>query len=389
MIQNPRTITGASFLAMLFLGVGTSLVGSAARDIGLTATQIGLLLTIQNIGVGIAVVTAGALSDTQPKSRILFYGSVLTAGSFLAFYAAPAFWFNLVVMVIMGAGIGAYEGAADALLFDLHEQRASFFININHLFVTLGSGTIALYLIFLELRWREAVIQAGLVVAALAVVFALIRLPLKHTNQASLGEKLRAISRSRFIAILFFTAVLVIGVELSTIGILSTFLAELRGYATMTAKLGLVVFLAGVACGRLLVGYLVRPEWLHRMLLGLLALSTVTFALLLLVPLGQLTLPAAFLAGLSLSAQFPLILTYAGLHFRDMTGTVLGAIKIALPIGGILLPLLLSALTSAASLHIALALIPVSLLLALAVFALGGGLPSTTALTHPTERIAE
>lgn len=389
MIRDLRAITVASFLAMLFLGVGTSLVGSAARDIGLTATQIGLLLTIQNVGVGIAVVIAGALSDTQPKSRILFYGSVLTAGSFLMFYAAPAFWFNLVVMVIMGAGIGAYEGAADAMLFDLHEKRASFFININHLFVTLGSGAIALYLIFLELRWREAVIQAGLVVAALAVVFALIRLPAKHRSQASLDQKLRAIARSRFIAALFLTAVLVIGVELSTIGVLSTFLAELRGYKIMPAKLGLVVFLAGVACGRLLVGYLARPERLHRMLLVLLAFSTVTFALLFLVPLGQLTLPAAFLAGLSLSAQFPLILTYAGLHFRDMTGTVLGAVKIALPVGGILLPLLLSALTSAASLQTALAMLPVSLLLALAVFALGGGMPSTAALTHSTERLAE
>jgi len=388
LIRNHRVITGASFLAMLFLGVGTSLVGSAARDIGLTAAQIGLLLTIQNIGVGVAVVIAGALSDTQPKSRILFYGSVLTAGSFLMFYAAPAFWFNLVVMVIMGVGIGAYEGAADALLFDLYEKRASLFININHLFVTLGSGAIALYLIFLELRWRDAVIQAGLVVAALAVVFALIRLPPKHTSQASLGQKLHVITRSRFIAALFFTAVLVIGVELSTIGVLSTFLAELRGFTAMPAKLGLVVFLAGVACGRLLVGYLARPERLHRMLLVLLGLSTVTFALLFLVPLGRLTLPAAFVAGLSLSAQFPLILTYAGLHFRDMTGTVLGAVKIALPTGGILLPLLLSVLTSAVSLHAALVLLPVSLLLALVVFTLAGETPPSAVPNHETSRIA-
>ncbi len=365
---------------MLFLGVGTSLVGAAARDIGLTATQIGLLLTLQNIGVAFAVVVAGALSDTQPKSRILFYGSVLTAGSFLAFYAAPAFWFNLVVMVVMGGGIGAYEGAADALLFDLHEKRASFFININHLFVTLGSGLIALYLIFLDLRWREAVVQAGIAVAVLAVIFALIRLPAGRSSQATLGEKLHVIARSRFIAVLFLTAVLVIGVELSTIGILSTFLAELRGYAALPAKLGLVVFLAGVASGRLLVGYLARPERLRRMLLTLLGLSAVTFALLLLVPLGQLTLPLGFLAGLSLSAQFPLILTYAGLQFRDMTGTVLGAVKIALPVGGILLPLLLSALTSAASLSVALTLLPISLLLAFAVFALAGGMPPTAEL---------
>jgi hypothetical protein len=36
LIHNRRAITGASFAAMLFLGVGSSLIGAAARNIGLT-----------------------------------------------------------------------------------------------------------------------------------------------------------------------------------------------------------------------------------------------------------------------------------------------------------------------------------------------------------------
>lgn len=381
MIRNHKIITASSFVAMFFLGVGTALVGAAARDIGLTVTQIGLLLTVQNIGLAVAVAIAGALSDTQPKSRILFYGSVLTAASFLAFYAIPAFWFNLLVMALMGAGIGAYEGAADAMLFDLHEQRASFFVNINHLFVTLGAGLIALYLIFLQVRWRGAVLQAGLVVAALAVIFALIRLPAGRTGQATLGEKLRAIGRSRLIAVLFCTALLVVGVELSSIGILSTFLAELRGFAALPAKLGLVILLAGVASGRLLVGYLARPDRLRRMILLLLGLSAATFALLFLAQLGPLTLPVTFLAGVTLSAQFPLILTYAGLKYRDMTGAVLGAVKIAIPLGGIVAPALLSAIASATSFATALILLPACLLLAFLLFALAGETPRSAAFS--------
>ena len=372
MIRSVRTITAASYLAMLFLGVGNSLVGSAARDIGLSATQIGIMLAIQSVGLTITVVLAGALSDTHSKARILFLGSLLLGGSFMAFYLFPGFWPNLVVMALIGAGGGAYEGVTDAMLFDLHEARAGFHININHLFVTLGSATIALYLLFLQVRWRAAVVQSGLVVLALAVIFALVILPAARRGQARLGLKLRAIARSRLIAVLFLCAILSVGVELTTMGILSTFLAELRGYATLTAKLGLVVFLAGVAGGRLLIGTLVPPHRVFRSILILFALSSATFALLFLVDLGPLTLPAAFLAGVTLSSQLPLILTYAGSSFREMTGTVLGAVKVGIPIGGILVPLLISAMTSTASFGIALAILPAGMLVGLLLLMLAG-----------------
>ena len=146
-----------------------------------------MLLAAQNIGFAVAVAIAGALSDTLPKPRILLVGSVLLAGGLLAFYVVPLFWVNLIVAVLIGMGIGTYEGATDAMLFDLHATRAGPYVNINHLCVTVG-GADALYVIFLDLRWRGAVAQAGLAVAAMGVVFALIRLPVRG-GQATLRQK--------------------------------------------------------------------------------------------------------------------------------------------------------------------------------------------------------
>ena len=51
--------------------------------------------------------------------------------------------------------------------------------------------------------------------------------------------------------------------------------------APVTAKLGLVIFLAGVAAGRIVIGALARPERLYRLLVILFALSTGMFTLLL------------------------------------------------------------------------------------------------------------
>ncbi len=365
MIRNPRVITAASFAAMLFLGIGSALVGAAARSIGFTPEQIGLMLAVQNIGFSVAVAATGAMSDTHPKARLLLFGSLILGASFLAFYVWPGFLINLVIMMFIGVGIGSYEGVTDALMFDLHRSRAGFFVNVNHLFVTLGSMVIAVYLIFLAAQWRAAVVQAGIAVLALAAVFAFVHLPVRQEHEAGLREKLRTITRSRLIAVLFVLTVLIIGGEGTVIGVLTTYLADVRGFSTLDANIGLVVFLLGIAAGRLLVGVLARPHRLFGLLLGLLALSSVVMLLYFTVNLGLLIWPFTFVAGLSVSALLPLILAYAGLAFPHMPGTVMGAVKIAIPVGGIVMPLLLSAVTATASFGAALLLPPAGLFVGL------------------------
>lgn len=355
---------------MFFLGVGNSLIGAAAREIGLSPTQIGLMLALQNVGFGIGVAVSGALADVLPKPRILFVGSVILAAGFFAFYRVPTFWVNALIMGLIGAGIGAYEGATDAMMFDLHERRAAFFVNINHLFVTVGSAIIALYLIFLQLRWRAAVVQSSAIVALLAIIFLLTYLPSVRRTTSTFGDRLRTIGRSPLIAVLFLATVVTIGVEAGAVGLLSTYLVEVRAFDALTAKLGLVVQLAGMAVGRVLIGYLAQTHRLRQTILILYATSTVMFGLLFLVNLGALTLPVAFLAGMTMSAQLPLMLAYAGLAFREMTGVVLGAVKIGIPVGGIVVPLLISGVTSATSFPVALAILPLALLIGLLLLAL-------------------
>ena len=104
MIRNPRAITASSFAAMFFLGVGYSIIGAAARNLGLTPEQIGILLAVQNVGFGVSVAVSGALADTHSKPRILAVGSVITALAFFAFFTTQVFWINALVMVLVGVG---------------------------------------------------------------------------------------------------------------------------------------------------------------------------------------------------------------------------------------------------------------------------------------------
>lgn len=369
MIRNVKAVTASSYLSMFFLGVSAALIGAAARNIGLSPYQIGLLIAAQQVGFILSVSVSGALADTSEKPRILFVGSLILGISFLAFYATEVFWVNLIIMFLIGAGIATYEGVTDAMLLDIHTERQSLQINVNHFFVTFGSIMITVYLLFLQMNWRQSVIQAGIVVLVLAAFFALAKLEKKRTQTEPYLKRLQIVSRERILVVLFFATVLVVGVELGSIGILTTFLMEMRGFSQITSKVGLIVLLLGMASGRLVLGFVVQEEHITGYILGLFGLSFLFFTGLFFLDLGGLTYIAIYLAGLSLSALLPLMITLAGLLYAEMAGMVLGVIKVAAGLGGILLPFLMSSVAKYASFQVSLLLFPIAFLLAFVLMA--------------------
>jgi fucose permease len=364
MIKSVRIITASSYTSMLFLGVAGTLIGAASRNIGLTPFEIGLMIAFQNLGFMVSVMITGALADTVDKSKILLIGSLVLSAAFLSFYVTRIFNLNLFILFMIGVGIGTYEGVTDALLIDIHPNKESLHININHFFVTFGSILITTYLIFLQMDWRSSIIQSGILVLILALVFGLIKLPARNKTSEPYINRMRILTKDRIVIIFFIASALVVGIEAGSIGILTTYLMEMREFSQITSKVGLVIFLIGMALGRLFVGYLSPQEKISQVLQALLVSSTIVYSGLYFIDLEIFTYGAILLAGLSLSAILPLILTQAGLLYEEMAGTVLGSIKVAIPIGGILIPIFMSTLVRISSFEISLILFPLSALLA-------------------------
>jgi predicted MFS family arabinose efflux permease len=368
-IRNKIVITAASYVAMFFLGVSIQIVGAAARNIGLSAYEIGLLVSAQNVGFVFGVVIAGSLADTRSKPRILLGASVVLAASYFAFYRQPGLAVNLAIMVAMGLGIGAYEAVTDAMLLEVHASNESLHINVNHFFVTFGSLIVTAYLIFLQMGWRASMVQSAAGAAALAVLFALIFLPARPRAHTSLGERLRLFVGEKAFVATFLLTILVLGAAQTSQSVMTTFLMELRGFSQVTSKISLVVLLAGVGVGRLVVGYLTRAGNLYPYLLASCALSAVTNGLFYFVPLRSFAFAVIFLQGVTQAALLPLLITLAGLLYRKVSGTAMGVLKLAIPLGGIAVPLLFSALSRIAPLAAAVAVFPLAFAVAF-VFAL-------------------
>jgi fucose permease len=349
----------SSFSAMFFLGVGTAIIGAAARNIGLSPDQIGFLLAIQNIGFVLSVVTVGSLADSSDKAKLMSLASLILSVSFFFFYLKESFILNLGVMLVIGVGIGGYEGASDAMLLDIHQRRESLFISVNHFFVTFGELMITIYLIFLQMNWRKSMIQSAVMVLVLTVLFGFSRVPRRKAVIESFRNRMVFLVKQKPVLVLFMMASCAVGIELALIGIITSLLMDLHGFDQVTSKLGLVAFLAGVATGRIVLGIVARKSQLLSYILILFALTTAILSYLLLASPGAVvTYILLIVSGASISVIFPLIITLAGLKYPQMSGMVMGIIKLGIPAGGIVVPFLFSMIVQTQSFKAALILLP-------------------------------
>jgi len=346
---------------MFFIGVGTAIIGAASRNIGLSPYHIGLLIAMQNIGFVFSVVTFGTLADRLEKTRLMLAASLVLTFSFFFFYSKDVFALNLLIMLVIGIGIGGYEGVADALLLQMQDKKQGLYITINHFFVTFGELMITAYLIFLQMNWRRGMIQSAAAVLALSGVFAFSKAGIKKSAEKHTFSTLPAFFGQKPVFVLFILILCAVGIELSIVGVLTTFLMELRGFTQVTSKLGLVVFLAGVGFGRLILGFITKKQHLSVLIAFFFGSVTLLSSLLFFVVSANLAIYAfIFFTGAVISVIFPFILTIAGLKYPESSGTVLGIVKLGIPAGGILVPLLISLVSRYSSFEASLAMLPLT-----------------------------
>jgi predicted MFS family arabinose efflux permease len=213
------------------------------------------------------------------------------------------------------------------------------------------------------MNWRNSIQQASAIVLVLAIFFILARVKPSKKQAERYIKRLQILVKEKIVVVLFIATVIAVGVELGTISVLTTFLMDQHNFTQVTSKIGLLLFLTGIACGRLIIGFLTRSDRLIRNLITMFGFAVLIYSSLYFINLGAGIYLLIFLAGFSLSALLPLILTVAGLNYPESSGTVMGAIKVAIPIGGILLPLIMSIIAKNSSFQMSLIVYPVSLMI--------------------------
>lgn len=342
---------------MFTVGVSITIVGAAARNIGLRPAEIGYLVAAQNIGFLVSVATVGLLSDRFSKTLLLASGSVILAASVGIFYTSEILWVNVIVMFVIGVAIGTYEGATDPLLLDLHPTHQHLLVNINHFFVSAGAVAITGYYLLLQMEWRRSMVQLAVVAGVLAVIHALSRI--ENERPAVALRHLGHLGKERILASLFLAELCALGLIVGTTGILTSFVMEQRAFDQVESKIALMLFLGGIASGRIVFIPFSRRRGVVELVPILFALSCALFSLFYFVELSRLpTYILLALCGAATSPLIPVQISLAGTIFNETPGTAMGIVKVALPSGGIVIPLAISLVSEVASFQAATLLFP-------------------------------
>ena len=190
--QELIVLCGATFLVMAGQGVVSPIIPLYASDFGVSATMVGLTLTVFAFARLILNVPAGIIADRYGRRILLVGGPLLTAVGMFGSGQADGIWELLAWRFVAGAGSAFYMSGAMIYLIDIAPpEKRTRYVATNQWALSVGvalgpgvGGVIA------DARGLSAPFTAVAVLAVLTAIYAALRLP--ETRGAALEEQAAA-----------------------------------------------------------------------------------------------------------------------------------------------------------------------------------------------------
>jgi sugar phosphate permease len=174
-------------------------------ELGLTSADIGLLCSAVTIGSGASQIPSGIISDSFGAKWVMFSGLILIGGATMAVSLATSFWPIFLLLVLVGAGIGANQtpGSKAIIMWFSVKGRATA-MGVKQTGVTMGGVLSSFVLPWVALHfggWRHGFITAGL--AAFAAALIVVTLYREPPAQPRESPRQSAHSNSDAVSLLF------------------------------------------------------------------------------------------------------------------------------------------------------------------------------------------
>ena len=331
-----------NFLYAVYLaGIGVVLE-PVGRSFGLGAAAQARLFPANFTGMVVSVLLCGFLSDRFGRRRVLLTSAAVYGIAVTLFGAAPNFGLALAAAVFIGAGSGAMQTVANAMIADVFAARRRAMVNAAQ--IAFGAGAmcgplVAARLLALGFDWRMLYFGLAGAVGVLFVTAALVPAPPKSTTEATMDAALMRsiVTRPAFLN-LCFVAALYAGAEVGFFQWMPSYFHVRLPEGGRWAGVIVTLFWIGMTSGRIVTVGLISRFPLPSLRAVLAALGGVCALAALAFPAPMPTMAFVTLTGLCFGGIFSLILAEAAERYPYATGTAFGGVVAISGIGTAIIP---------------------------------------------------
>ena len=328
------------------------------NELGLSFSQIGLIMTCQYLAGALANVPGGVLVDTVGRKGLLMGVSLFWVGfPYLLMSFTHSYWLLLVCVAMVGVGNSLWHPTAIPTLARRFPQRKGLVLSLHGMGGNAGDALapLAVGALLAVLSWREVVVinvVPGLLMSLLLLVFlGTLRLGGKAANSQSRLEEgqslqsyvqgLRALFRNRSLVLLSTSGAFRSMTQNALLTFLPLYLAREMGWTALWVGAGLFLLqVAGLAASPV-AGHL--SDKLGRRSVAMACMATTAVVLVFMAVAGRSSAFVFFIAvlGFFLYALRPVLQAWTlEVTPRHMGGSSIGMLFGAQALGASVAPLL-------------------------------------------------
>ncbi|MFK7982499.1 MAG: sugar MFS transporter [Saprospiraceae bacterium] len=343
MTYNKKTVFNTACVIMFTFGVSVICLGSILPEIvkkfGVDDIAAGVLASILPLGIMVGSLFCGPFADRNGYKGLFMLCCTLVMLGMEGLAFGDSWWMIQVAIFLIGAGGGALNSSASALVADISEGERGASLSILGIFYGLGALVLPSIIAALAAYFDAFTVIGGLgaLILLVLILIAIVTFPAaKQQGGFPMKEALEMIKNPVLLLlgmVMFFQS----GLEGLVSNWTNGFLQDGLQIDGKKALMGLTVHMAALTLMRVALGYLLKKykdETVLNWCYGLMLAGVFIFWL---GDIFALKLVALALLGAGFAGIFPIFLGMVGDKFAALSGTAFSIIFVIALIGNMII----------------------------------------------------
>lgn len=322
-----RKVFIAACIGLLLFGIMLITLGSILPSLvskfGLNEIASGKLVSILPIGIIAGSLVFGPIADRYGYKMMFIITTLLMIMAFEGLAFANSFFILQVSIFILGFSGGVINGATNAVVSDISEEDKGANLSLLGAFFGIGALGMPLVLGILSKRFDYPYIlsSVGILMLFAAAYFIMTRFPHpKHHQGFPIKEGIKLLAQPALLLTAFYLFFQSCAESLINNWTTTFFQNDLK-FSKEDSLFALTFYLGGLTITRMLLGKLLKNISSFVIMIGSLLLAVAGGFLLLYSGSYIQSIVALVTLGAGFAASFPVILSYIGHIYAQLSGT--------------------------------------------------------------------